>query len=339
MKIDAPLIVANALSAGPLAAQMEADGLDGAYTFDGPCDPFLPLAIAAGQTQRIALITAVAIALARNPMTVAQLGHELQGMSQGRFILGLGSQIRAHIERRYSMPWSAPAARLREFVLAVKAIWRHWHEGAPLDFRGEFYHHTLMPPLLTPPPHAWGAPPSLLAGVGPRMIEAAGEVADGWLIHPFHCATYLDQLAFPALQRGLDRSGRPRSALQVSAQLLVACGRNADELAEATARMRTQIGFYGSTPAYRPTLDAIGRGALQEQLNTLTRQGRWDELGPCIDDEVLHAVAFVGSPEAAARAILARYQGRVDRISPTAYIGHPDTAHALVAALRQGMAA
>ena len=334
MKIDAPLLAPNALQARQLAPALEAEGYDGAYTFDGPNDPFLPLAIAAEHTERLQLITAIAVAFARNPMIVAQLGNELQLMSKGRFVLGLGSQIRAHIEKRFSMPWTAPAARMREFVLAVKAIWNNWNKGEPLDFRGEFYTHTLMPPLLAPGPNPYGAPRILLAGVGPAMVEVAGEAADGLLIHPFHSAAYLDELALPALLKGAAKSGRTRAELEVSAQLLVACGRTPDELAGAIGQMRSQIGFYGSTPAYRPVLETIGRGALQEELNVLTKQGRWDEIGTRIDDDVLHAVALVGSPEEVARQIVARYRGKVERVSPTAYIGNPDVADELVAVLR-----
>ena len=334
MKIDAPLLAPNPLQARELAQTLEAEGYDGAYTFDGPNDPFFPLAIAAEHTERLQLITAIAVAFARNPMLVAQLGNELQLMSKGRFVLGLGSQIRPHIEKRFSMPWSAPAARMREFVLAVKAIWDNWQTGAPLNFRGEFYTHTLMPPLLTPGPHPYGTPRILVAGVGPAMIEAAGEVADGLLIHPFHSAAYLDELAMPALLRGAVKSGRTREDLEISSQLLVACGRTPEELDQAIGQMRTQIGFYGSTPAYRPVLESIGRGALQEELNTLTKEGRWDEIGERIDDETLQAVAIVGTPAEVAQTIVTRYRGKVDRISPTAYIGNPDVARELVGELR-----
>lgn len=337
MKIDAPLLCPNPLQAKDLARALEAGGYDGAYTFDGPNDPFFPLAIAAEHTERLQLYTAIAVAFARNPMLVAQLGNEMQLMSKGRFMLGLGSQIRPHIEKRFSMPWSAPAARMREFVLAVKAIWSNWQDGTALNFRGEFYTHTLMPPLLTPGPNPYGSPPILLAGVGPAMTEVAGEVADGYLIHPFHCAGYLDQLALPALARGLAKSGRSRADLEVSAQLLVATGRNRLELDQSIGQLRTQIAFYASTPAYRPVLEAIGRGPLQEELNILTKQGAWDEMGALIDDEILHAVAIVGTPGEAAAQIVARYRGTVERISPTAYILDPALAEALIRALREAL--
>lgn len=338
MKIDAPLLCANPLEARKLAQDLEARGYDGAYTFDGPNDPFLPLAIAAEHTASLHLYTAIAVAFARNPMLVAQLGNELQLMSQGRFRLGLGSQIRAHVEKRFSMPWSSPAARMREFVLAVKAIWDNWQTGAPLNFRGEFYTHTLMPPLLTPGPNPYGPPPVWLAGVGPAMTEVAGEVADGYLIHPFHSAAYLDRIALPALARGLAKGARNRTDIEVSAQLLVATGRDRDELNASINAMRTQVAFYGSTPAYRPTLDAIGRGPLQEELNALSKQGGWDEMGALIDDEVLHAVAIVGTPQEAASQIVRRYRGLADRISPTAYVADPALADALVAELRKALA-
>ena len=334
MKIDAPLLAADPLAAGRSAHQLEAAGYDGAYTFDGPFEPFLPLAFAAEHSQRLQLITAIAVAFARNPMLIAQQANELQRLSQGRFVLGLGSQIRAHIEQRYAMPWSAPAARMREFILAVRAIWENWNAGTPLAFHGEFYRHSLMPPLLAPPPNPFGAPPIFLAGVGPRMIEVAGEVADGLLIHPFHGAAYLEHLLWPALARGLAKSGRRRSQLEVSCQLLVACGRDTDELATAVARLRTQIGFYASTPAYRPVLDSLGRSALQTELRALTQRGAWDEIGAHIDDEVLHAVALVGTPQEVAGQIVARYRGYVERISPTAYVTEPEVAQALLRELR-----
>lgn len=334
MKIDAPLLAPNPLQAKDAARALETAGYDGAYTFDGPNDPFFPLAFAAEHTERLQLITAIAVAFARNPMLVAQQANELQLMSKGRFLLGLGSQIRPHIEKRFSMPWSAPAARMREFVLAVRAIWSNWQKGDALNFRGEFYTHTLMPPLLTPGPNPYGTPPILLAGVGPTMIEVAGEVADGFLIHPFHTAAYLDELALPALQRGMAKDGRSREDLEVSSQLLVATGRHQEELDQSIRQMRTQVAFYASTPAYRPVLESIGREALQAELSALTKEGRWDEMGERIDDDLLNAVAIVGTPAEAAAAIVRRYRGKVDRISPTAYILDTALANELVHALR-----
>lgn len=334
MKIDAPLLAANPLDAREIAQQLERDGYAGVYTFDGPHDPFLPLAIAAEHSQRLQLITAIAVAFARNPMLLAQLGNDLQLMSKGRVLLGLGSQIRPHIEKRFSMPWSMPAARMREFVLAVRAIWAAWQGIAPLNFRGEFYTHTLMPPLLTPGPNPYGPPPILLAGVGPRMTEVAGEVADGFLVHPFHTAAYFEHCILPALQVGFKKSGRQRENFEISCQLLVATGQTSAEVEQAVRELRVQIAFYASTPAYRPVLEQLGRGALQGQLSTLTKQGEWAAMADLIDDEILHAVAIVGTIPQAAEAILKRCAGQVERISPTAYIRDPAAASALMRALQ-----
>lgn len=337
MKIDAPLLTANPLEAGVLARELESRHLDGTYTFDGRTDPFLPLAFAAEHTQRLELITAIAVAFARNPMIVAQLGNDLQTISQGRFILGLGSQIKAHIEKRFSMPWSAPAARMREFVLALRAIWESWQNGTPLNFRGQFYTHTLMPPLMAPPSNPYGPPRVFLAGVGPAMIETTGEVADGFLVHPFHSDAYLEQLALPALDRGLKTSRRQRKDLEISCQILVGTGRNTAELERARSEMRAQIAFYGSTPAYLPVLESLNQAALHEKLNTLSKQGRWAEMGALIDDELLAAVSIIGTPKDVAQRILQRYQGRVDRISPTGYISDPVLAAAVINELHQAL--
>lgn len=333
VKIDAPLLTLDAREAGPLAQALEAQGYDGTYTFDGRTDPFLPLAFAAEHTARLELSTAIAVAFARNPMIVAQTASDLQRLSRGRFTLGLGSQVRAHIEKRFSMPWSAPAARMRDFVLALRAIWQSWQTEERLNFRGQFYTHTLSAPLMASPPNPYGQPRIALAGVGPLMTEVAGEVADGYLIHPFHSEAYLEQLALPALQRGLARSGRGREDLEISCQILVAAGRDRAELSQAVQEMRAQIAFYASTPAYRPVLESIRRAPLQEELNALSKQGQWAEMGARIDDEVLHAVAIVGTPEEAARTILERYARRVDRISPFGYIRNPAVAAETMKAL------
>lgn len=337
MKIDAPLLVPNPLDARAVAQALEADGYAGAYTFDGPGDPFLSLAIAAEHTERLQLMTAIAVAFARNPMLVAQLGNELQRMSQGRFLLGLGSQIRPHIEKRFSMPWSAPAPRMREFVLAVRAIWDAWQGNAPLNFRGQFYTHTLMPPLLMPGPNPHGTPPILLAGVGPAMTEVAGEVADGFLVHPFHSAAYFEQCTLPALQRGLAKASRSRAAFEISCQLLVATGHTTEEIAQAVRELRVQIAFYASTPAYRPVLEQLGRASLQAQLGTLSKEGAWAEMGALIDDDILQAVAIVGTPTQVADAIVTRYTGKADRISPTAYIRDPIAATTLLKTLQAAL--
>ncbi|MCX5737332.1 MAG: TIGR03617 family F420-dependent LLM class oxidoreductase [Proteobacteria bacterium] len=315
MRVDTPLALASLAEAGEEARRLEALGYDGAFTFDGPHDPFFPLVQAATATERIEVVTAVAIAFARSPMLVAQIGHDLQMLSKGRFRLGLGSQVRAHIERRFSQPWSRPAARMREFVSALRAIWSCWNEGAPLAFRGDFYTHTLMPPLLRPAPCPFGAPPVWLAGVGPRMTEVAGEVADGFLLHPFHTAAFLADVTGPALECGLARAGRARRDFVVSAQVMIVSGRDASEIDAARTAARAQIAFYASTPAYRGVLDSVGRGALHPELHALSRSGDWRAMAALVDDALLEAIAVCAPPEALGERLLQRYTGFADRIS------------------------
>ena len=315
MRVDAPLALASLAEAGAEAGRLEALGYDGAFTFDGPHDPFFPLVQAATATERLELSTGVAIALARSPMLLAQIGHDLQVLSKGRFRLGLGSQVRAHIERRFSQPWSQPAARMRELVLALRAIWSCWNDGAPLAFRGDFYTHTLMPPLLRPAPSPFGSPPVWLAGVGPRMTEVAGEVADGFLVHPFHTPAFLEAVTGPALERGLARAGRLRRDFSVSAQVLIASGRDAGETERARSAVRAQIAFYASTPAYRGVLDSCGRGALHPELHALSRSGDWRAMAALVDDELLEAVAVCAPPGALGERLVARCAGFADRVS------------------------
>ncbi|MGH2897705.1 MAG: TIGR03617 family F420-dependent LLM class oxidoreductase, partial [Solirubrobacteraceae bacterium] len=217
-------MVQDLAKAGEAARALEDAGVDGGFTFEGPHDPFFPLALAARETTRLELGTAVAIAFARNPMTVAQIAWDLQALSRGRFILGLGSQIRAHIERRFGQPWSRPASRMREFVLALRAIWAAWQEQRKLEFRGEFYVHTLMTPFFDPGPLECAPPRVFLAGVGPRMTEVAGEVADGFIVHPFHTPDFVRTQTLPALERGLARAGRGREELAIACQVMLAVG-------------------------------------------------------------------------------------------------------------------
>jgi probable F420-dependent oxidoreductase len=315
MRVDAPLALASLAEAGAEARRLEALGYDGTFTFDGPHDPFFPLVQAAVATEHLELFTGVAIAFARSPMLLAQIGHDLQQLSKGRFRLGLGSQVRAHIERRFSQPWSQPAARMREYVQALRAIWSSWNDGARLDFRGAFYTHTLMPPLLAPAPCPFGAPPVWVAGVGPRMTEAAGEVADGFLVHPFHTPAFLAAVTAPALERGLAKAGRSRRELTVGVQVLVVSGRDAAELERARFAVRAQIAFYASTPAYRGVLDSCDRGALHPELHALSRRGDWKAMAGLVDDALLEAVAVCAPPAALADRIGARCAGFADRVS------------------------
>jgi len=334
MKVDGSLLVDDPADAGPLAARLEAAGYAGGFTFEGRHDPFLPLAVAAGRTSRLELATAIAVAFARSPMTLANLGYDLQLLSKGRFVLGLGSQIRPHIERRFSMPWSRPAARMGELILAIRAIWESWQSSGTLDFRGEFYQHTLMTPVFDPGPSPFGPPRIFCAGVGPRMTELAGEVADGFLVHPFHTREFLNDETLPALERGRSRGAREGETYEISCQLIVATGRDDAELEAAKNGARAQISFYGSTPAYRPVLDHLGRGPLQEELRALSKQGRWLEMAGRIDDALLERIAVVGPRDELAGRIRERCGDPVDRVSLVApFAPDPDLWADVVATL------
>ncbi len=314
MKIDA--IVATGLAdAAAEAARAEDLGCDGIMVPEVAHDPFLPLALAAAGTTRIRLATGIAVAFARNPMTVAVAASDLHRLSRGRFALGLGSQVKAHITRRFSMQWSSPAARMREFARAVRAIWDAWDNQTALDFRGDFYQHTLMTPMFSHGPSPCGWPSVQIAAVGPAMTAVAGEVADGLLCHGFTTADYIRDVTLPQLRAGAGRSGRSgrsRSDLEVSLPLMLVL--TDDERDPKIAAMKSQIAFYGSTPAYRPVLDHHGWSALGEELHAMSRRGEWEKMGGLIDDDVLHAFAVVGAPRQAAAQIRARFGGLVDRV-------------------------
>ena len=317
MKVDATLMGSITDAAGK-AAQLEAAGYSGAWTAETSHDPFLPLAAATTSTSEIELGTSIAVAFARNPMLLANIGWDLQTMSQGRFVLGLGSQIKPHITKRFSMEWSRPAARMREMIQAIRAIWDTWQNGTPLAFRGEFYRHTLMTPFFTPPASdlgEFGLPRIFLAGVGELMTEVAGEVCDGFFCHGFTTEKYLREVTLPALERGRAKAGRTMDGFEIVGPSFVVTGDTDEEMERAAAGTRQQIAFYGSTPAYRPVLEIHGWGGLQDELNTLSKQGRWVEMGDLIDDEILDAFAVVGSPEEVAPELGRRYGDVISRIS------------------------
>ena len=319
------------------ARAAEAAGYDGAWAAETSHDAFLPLLLAAEHTQRLELGTGIAVAFARNPMTLANIANDLQAFSKGRFLLGLGSQIKPHIEKRFSMPWSHPAARMRELVLAMRAIWDCWNNGSKLDFRGEFYTHTLMTPFFNPGPNPYGPPRVFLAAVGDRMTEVAGEVADGLLAHAFTTERYLREVSLPALERGLATANRKRSEFEISRPCFVVTGATEEEMAKAADGVRQQIAFYGSTPAYRGVLELHGWGALQDELNALSKQGEWVEMGSLIDDEMLHTFAVVGEPEEIPKLLLARYGDVMDRVNFYApYRSDPERWAAVLDGLRAG---
>ncbi|MEU7811684.1 TIGR03617 family F420-dependent LLM class oxidoreductase [Pseudonocardia sp. NPDC049154] len=295
-----------------------ADGYDGVWSTESRHDPFLPLVSAAAAAQGVQLGTAVAVAFARSPMTLAQTAHDLQVLTGGRFLLGLGSQVKAHIERRFGMPWGRPAARMKEYVSALHAIWDAWNTGAKLDFRGDFYTHTLMTSFFSPEPSEAGPPTVYLAAVGEHMTRVAGEVCDGLMPHPFTTERYLRERTLPAVQAARESVGRSAEGFSISLQGLVVTGRTEEEIAEAVRGTRRQIAFYGSTPAYRPVLELHGWEHLGDELNTLSRsesEDRWQRMGELVDDEILHTFAVVAEPDRLGDAVRARFGGLVDRFS------------------------
>jgi probable F420-dependent oxidoreductase len=297
------------------AAKAEADGYDGVWSAETSHDPFLPIAAAAGATERLEFGTGIAVAFARNPMNLAVLANDLQLLTKGRFMLGMGSQIKPHITKRFSMPWSHPAPRMRELILAIRAIWKAWETGEKLEFRGEFYTHTLMTPFFNPGANQYGNPKILLAGVGEHMTEAAGEVGDGFLVHGFTTERYLREISLPALERGAAKAGKTRADLTVSYPGFVVTGTDTASTEAADKAVRQQIAFYGSTPAYRPVLELHGWGDLQSELNTLSKRGEWVKMGELISDEVLEAFAIVCPLEKVASEVRSRFEGLVDRFS------------------------
>jgi probable F420-dependent oxidoreductase len=318
-----------------VARELERLGFDGLYTAEGPHEPFFPLLLAAEHTTRPTLFTNIAVAFARSPLDLAQLANDLHLASRGRFVLGVGSQIRPHIQNRFSMPWGHPARRMRDLVSAVKAIQHAWNERTPLAFRSESYTHTLMTPFFDPGPNPFGAPPVWVAGLGPRMTRTAAEVGDGLLVHPFHSGTFLHERVTPAVADGLAVSGRDRADFTVAAVPIVCTGRTDQELEAATAGVRRLLAFYGSTPAYRVALEPHGWEGLQLELNRLTKAGRWEELPALVSDEVLDTLAVRGPPGEIGGLVAARYGSAVDRVGLSMpYAVAPETLAGVVAGFR-----
>jgi probable F420-dependent oxidoreductase len=322
--LDAALLSTGFDDIPATARDIEARGYSALWASEVAHDPFLQLLAAGQATERLQVGTAIAVAFARSPMTLATTAYDLQRYTRGRFVLGLGTQIKAHVERRFSMPWTAPASRMREFIGALHAIWDAWQHSTPLRFQGEHYRHTLMTPMFSPPAHEWGAPPVYLAAVGPLMTQLAGEVADGLLVHGFTTERYLRERTIPALEEGLATAGRERSQVAVTLPGLVVSGRTEEEMTEAAQAVKATIAFYGSTPAYRPVLELHGWGALADELHALSvgrLEDKWTAMRDLVDDEVLGTFAVVAEPEDVAAQVRARYDGLVDRFS--VYASYP----------------
>ena len=324
------------LDMAPLAiAELERRGYDAAFSAEINNEPFFPLVLAAEHSKRIALSTSISVAFARNPMTTANLAWDLNQYSKGRFTIGLGSQIQQHIERRFSMPWSSPAARMREFVQAMRAIWHCWSTGEKLAFEGEFYRHNLMTPMFMPSKTEYGAPGVHIAGVGPLMTEVAAEVADGMIAHGFTTARYLEEVTLPAVERGLAKAGKQRADLDISSPIMAVTGVDEEAFEQNKLAIQSQLAFYASTPAYRPVLELHGWGDVQTEANKLTREGLWTDMGELITDEILNTFAIVSEDIDAVPALLKeRYGHLVDTWQCTVETGDTDRQAALIAAVQ-----
>lgn len=335
MKVDAGL--GHQLDKVPSRVRaIEQAGYDGARTAEMNHDPFLPLLLAAEHSESLELATSIAVAFARSPMNLANIGHDLNAYSKGRFTLGLGSQIRPHITKRFSMQWGAPAAQMRELVLAMRAIWANWYDGTALEFVGEYYTHTLMTPAFTPENTDFGAPKVILAAVGPKMTEVAGEVADGLIIHPFSTLAYIENVTLPAIERGLAKAGRARENFEISYSAFVVTGRDEAEFAASKKAARERIAFYGSTPAYKGVLESIGVGELQGELNAMSKQGRWQEMGTLISDDIINEFSVMGEPSSIVGEMLSRYAHFTDRTSASFPVNDDAELQAIIQALRAG---
>jgi probable F420-dependent oxidoreductase len=314
MKIDGPFY-ADMGNAAKEAKRLAAIGYDGVYTLEGSWDPFLPLVLASEHAPELDIATGIAVAFPRNPSHIAYQAWDLQKFSQGKFMLGIGSQIKAHIEKRFGLPFSPPAARMREYILAVKAFFDCWQNGSRLDFQGKYYSHTLMTPMFNPGPNPYGVPPILLGALGPMMTEVAGEVADGLIIHPFNSRPFVEEMTLPAVRKGLEKSGRSEKDFIIQVNAIVITGETEAEYQAAEESVKGLLGFYASTPAYRPPMDAVGLGDLQPKLNALSKEGKWDELGRYIDDDFIDAFCIRGQPDEIAEKLKEQYGSYADRLA------------------------
>lgn len=335
MKIDGPFY-AGLEGAADEARRLQAAGYDGIYSLEGAGDPFLPLALAAEHCPGLDIATGIAVAFPRNPAHIAYQAWDLQRYSRGHFMLGIGSQVRAHIENRFGIRFAPAAARMREYILAVKAFFDCWQNDVPLRFEGRYYRHTLMTPMFNPGPNPYGPPPILLGALGPKMTRVAGEVADGLIVHPFNTLPFLHDQQLPTVEAALSDSGVERSDFIVQIAAICVTGGTEEEYANATRTVRGLIAFYGSTPAYLPPMEAVGYGDLQPELNRLSKLGRWEEMSALIDDTMLNHFAVCAEPGQVAARLWEKYGDVADRLSIYApYETAPDVWPGIIAELKQ----
>lgn len=300
---------------GEAARKAESMGFDGAWTSETQHDAFLPLVLAAEHTTLLELGTSIAVAFGRSPIVTAHLAWDLAALSRGRFLLGLGTQVKGHIERRYGLTWDSPGPRLRDYIRALRAIWECWQHGTPLNYRGEFYSHTLMTPFFNPGPIAHPRIPVHIAGVQPFMCRLAGELCDGFQVHPFHSAKYLREVVLPNVEEGLKASGRTRADICLASSAFIVTGRDATQLEAARRSVKSQIGFYASTPNYRVILECHGWGQVAKDLTRRSVQRDWDGMAALVTDEMLEAFAIVGTPDEVPGKLRQRCTGVLDRLA------------------------
>ena len=320
ISLDLSLIGTPVASVAEVAREAEKVGFSRIWATESTSDSMLQALAAALATEQISLGTAVTVAFARNPMSVAYTAWDLASVSEGRFTLGLGSQIKSHIQRRFSMPWDSPVDQMRDFINALQAIWQAWDTGEQLSHEGPYYQHTLMTPVFTPLTHGFRIPIAL-AAVGPTMTHLAGEVADGLILHGMTTPAYLETVTLKALGGGLAESGRSRDDIEISCPLFMVMGDTDQAIDERVLETKKQIAFYGSTPAYRAVLETTGCGDLQPLLTRLSKEGRWDAMADLIDEEVFNSIALVGRPEQMPDLVRDRFGGLIDRAS--SYFGWP----------------
>lgn len=314
MKVDVEAAVNAPAEAPGLAKKAEDVGFDCFWVNETRHDPFVQLSLSAASTKKIELGTSIALAFTRSPTTMAYIGWDVQSLSRGRLNLGLGSQVKGHVERRFGMKWEAPAPKMKEYVLALRAVWQCWQTGGSLDFDGRYYRINLMTPFFNPGPIERSRIPVYVAGMNVTMCGVAGRVGDGLHVHPLHTARYLREVVMAGLEAGLKQAGRKRTEVQVAASVFAAVGETEAEIKNLRESYRQQIAFYASTKTYRRLLELHGWGDIGDALRRLSFKGEWDEMATHVPDDMLGEFVVEGSWRGIGEILTARYQGAVDRI-------------------------
>ena len=315
MKFDVSLLVHDLSQMPALARFADELGFDGIWTFETSHEPYLPLVLAAEHSERLSLGTSIAVAFPRSPTITAQIAWDLARYSKGRFILGLGTQVKGHNERRFGIKWERPVAKMRDYIIAVRAVWESWQNQTRLDYRGEFYQLTLMTPFFSPAPHEYARIPIFVAGVNRGMCELAGELCEGFHVHPLHTTRYLQERILPSIESGLAKSARPRSAIELSSSIFVIPTDDAEQAAKYEAEVRQQIAFYASTPPYRPVFELEGWSDVADQLKALAARGEWSAMASLIDDDMIGRFALRASWADLPAQLRQKYSGLLDRVS------------------------